>query len=183
MPRKFIKRYLPDAHRVRDHQHLKMFGRLLHDPLLWHLNRYSVAGALGTGVFLAFIPMPFQMLAAAAIAILLRFNLPVAVVTVWISNPFTMPPMFFFSYRIGNWLMGAPVRDRGFEPTLEWFWVELGDIWQPLYLGSLVIGVIAGLAAYGLVHLVWRIHVSYLLRLRRSRRNHRLAKQPDSGDQ
>lgn len=171
MPRRFLKRYMPDNRSIREHRHLQFFGRLLHEPNLWHLNRHAVAGGLGLGVFLAFIPIPFQMILAAAGAIMLRVNLPLAVVAVWISNPFTAPPIFYFCYRIGNWLLGAPVRERAnFEPTLQWFWVELHAIWQPLFLGSVVCGTITGLATYGLVQLAWRRHVRSHLRRRIAQR-------------
>ncbi|MEX0731129.1 MAG: DUF2062 domain-containing protein [Aquisalimonadaceae bacterium] len=170
MPRKFFRRFLPDQRQIREHRHLRLFGRLLHEPNLWHLNRHSVASGLGIGVFLAFIPMPFQMVVAAAGAILFRVNLPLAVLAVWISNPLTMPPLFYFSYRLGNWLMGTPVRERHFEPTLQWFWMELNNIWQPLYLGSVVCAITTGLATYGLIHLVWRLHIRSHLRRRIARR-------------
>ena len=71
MAKKLIRRYLPDPHKIRDHKHLRLFGTLLHDPNLWHLNRRSVSGAFAVGLFMAFVPMPFQMIPAAALAILL----------------------------------------------------------------------------------------------------------------
>ncbi len=170
MPRKFLRKYLPTASSVQAHPRLRLLGVLLHDPNLWHLNRHTVAGGVALGLFIAFIPMPMQMLVAAAFAIPLRVNLPIAVAMVWVSNPLTMPPMFFFSYRIGTWFIGSPVRDRGFEPSLEWFWYEIGNIWQPLYLGSIICGGLVGLAGYGLVHMIWRLHIRAHLRRRRLRR-------------
>lgn len=179
MPRKFFKRYMPDQHAIREHRSLRFFGRLLHEPNLWHLNRYAVASGLGLGVFLAFIPIPFQMMAAAAGAILLRANLPLAVAAVWVSNPLTMPPMLYFSYRLGNWLLGTPIRERHFEPTLQWFWIEIGNIWQPLYLGGVISGITTGLATYGLVHLIWRLHIRSHLRRRSARRQKRTREKQD----
>lgn len=178
MPRKFLRRYLPDPGHLKRHRRLRILGVLLHDPNLWHLNRHTVSGGVAIGLFLAFIPMPMQMLAAAALAIPFRVNLPIAVATVWISNPLTMPPMFFFSYRVGTWFVGSPVRDRGFEPSLEWFWYELGNIWQPLYLGSIICGVLVALAGYGLVHLAWRLHIRAHL-LRRARRRQAIRQDQD----
>ena len=43
MTRKIIKRYMPDAHKVRTHKHLRIFGKRLHEPNLWHLNRIRLA--------------------------------------------------------------------------------------------------------------------------------------------
>jgi len=33
MAKKLIRRYLPDAHKIRDHKHLRLFGTLLPDPI------------------------------------------------------------------------------------------------------------------------------------------------------
>ncbi len=170
MPRRFFRRYLPDSGRVRRHQRIQLFGRLLHDPNLWHLNRHSVAGALAVGLFMAFMPMPFQMIPAAALAIILRVNLPMALAGVWVSNPLTMGPMLYFQYRVGKLVMGQQVRESGFEPTLEWFWTEIVHIWQPLMLGSLLCGIVSALAGYGLIHLIWRINIRRHLRRRREKR-------------
>ena len=101
MPRKFLKRYLPSASEVRSRRSLRILGELLHDPNVWHLTRRSVSTAVAVGVFSAFVPVPFQMPLAAVLAIALRCNLPLAVALVWISNPMTMPAIFFFTYTVG----------------------------------------------------------------------------------
>ena len=45
MPRKFIKRWLPDADTLRKTPGLKHLGTVLDDPHLFHLSRRSVAVA------------------------------------------------------------------------------------------------------------------------------------------
>ncbi|MEW8398672.1 MAG: DUF2062 domain-containing protein, partial [Candidatus Thiodiazotropha sp.] len=65
MPKRLIKSLLPHHEEVRNHKHLKLFGSLMHDPNLWHLNRHSVSGAFAVGIFMAFIPLPLQMVFAA----------------------------------------------------------------------------------------------------------------------
>jgi uncharacterized protein (DUF2062 family) len=159
MPKKFIRRFLPEHHTIKEHRHLKVFGRLLHDPNLWHLNRRSVSGAFGVGLFMAWIPLPSQMLVAAALAILFRVNLPISVALVWITNPLTMPPLFFFAYKVGAWLLGVPLVVEKFELSVGWFTHTLDQIWQPYLLGSFVIAIVNALAGYYGMQLVWRWHV------------------------
>ncbi|HHH39520.1 MAG TPA: DUF2062 domain-containing protein [Sedimenticola sp.] len=159
MPRHLIKRFTPDHETIRNHKHLRVFGRLLHDPNLWHLNRRSVSGAFAVGLFWAFIPMPFQMIAAAAIAIPTRVNLPISVALVWISNPLTMPPIFYFNYLVGTWFLGTPVHLMDSELSMDYFLHSMERIWQPLYFGSLVCGVVASAAGYFGMRMLWRMHV------------------------
>jgi uncharacterized protein (DUF2062 family) len=170
MPRKFLKRLLPDPHSFRTRRELRFLGKLLDDPFLLHLNRRSVAGACALGLFVAFIPVPGQMLIAAALAILIRVNLVLSAVTVWITNPITMPPIFYFCYRLGARVLGEHARSVPFEPSLQWFWQELAVIWQPLLLGCLLLGAAAALLGYVSVQLLWRLHVVQALRSRRLRR-------------
>lgn len=117
MPRRLFKRYMPDPASIREHKSLRFFGKLLHDPNLWHLNRHSVARAMGVGLFAALIPIPMQMLLAVALAIPVRGNLPIAVSLVWLTNPLTMPPVFFVTYMTGAWLMQLPPRTLPDELT------------------------------------------------------------------
>ncbi len=169
MPKHLIKRYTPNHETIRNHKHLQVFGQLLHDPNLWHMNRRSVAGAFAVGLFWAFIPMPFQMIAAAATAIPTRVNMPISVALVWISNPITMPPMFYFNYLVGTWILGEPITNGDFEPTMAWFSSSMGHIWQPLYLGSLICGIVGALGGYLLLRALWRMHIISNWKKRRQR--------------
>lgn len=161
MPKKLIKRYMPDHRTIRDHRHLRFFGTLLHDPNLFHLNRRSASGAFAVGLFVAFVPLPLQMLLAAAAAILFRVNLPISVVLVWLTNPITIPPMFYFAYLLGTWLLGTPahVEQSSFELTHEWIKHELGGIWQPFLLGCFVAGSFSSLTGYFTIRGLWRLHL------------------------
>ena len=156
MPRRLIKRFMPDPALIREHKSLRFLGTLLHDPNLWHLNRHSVARAMAVGIFAAFIPMPFQMLLAAFLAVNARANMPISVGLVWLTNPITMPPVFYITYKTGAWLMNIPARTLPDELTWEWISGQLSTVWQPFLLGSVVCGVVLGALAYCLTMLYWR---------------------------
>lgn len=156
MPRRIIRRYLPTPDKLRDAKGLGVFGELLFAPNLWHLNRRNFSGAFALGLFSAFIPVPFQMLISAAGAIIFRVNLPLSVALVWITNPITMPAIFYFCYLIGAWLLDTPVQALDFELSYEWLKVELIRIWQPFLLGCFVAGVIGSAIGYIFARLFWR---------------------------
>jgi len=173
MPRKLLKRILPAAHQVRSDKNLRIFGRLLKNPNLWHLNRNSVAAAAAVGLFMAFVPVPFQMVLAAAGAITIGCNLPVAVAMVWITNPVTMPPIFYFAYKLGAWLLSLKPHPIQFEMTFDWLLNKLGAIWEPFLLGCFVLGVLWAAVGYVAVRIVWRVHVVHGWRARKARRARR----------
>ncbi len=159
MPRKIIKRMMPDHNKIRDHKHLRHLGSRLHDPNLWHLNRKGAAGAFAVGVFFAWMPIPMQMFFAAISAVLFRVNLPLSVALVWISNPFTIPPMFYGAYLFGVKLLGSEEHPFSFELSIDWFMQSIGTIAAPLLVGCLVIGVLSSILSYGLIRLLWRFSV------------------------
>lgn len=165
--KQFFQRYLPDPHQLRSHKNLRFLGDLLHDPRLWHFSRRSTVRGLSAGVFFAFVPVPWQMLLAATAAALLRFNMPVAVAMVWITNPVTIPPIFFACYQFGAWLLGKPPLDWAYEPSLDWFLKQMGDLGWPLLVGSLTIGVVASAATFFIADLLWRRHIINKFRRRR----------------
>ncbi len=173
MPKKFMKRYLPSPERVQSMKSLHFLGDILHEPNLWHINRHSVARAFLIGIWFCFIPMPFQMLAAALFAIWFNANLPLSVALVWISNPVTMPPMFYFNYKVGAWILNRPV--LAFEFELSWPWISerLVDIGIPLYLGSLICATVFACVSYLAIQYLWRRKIRSDWRERRLARRKR----------
>ena len=161
---------MPDHDTVRSHKHLKIFGKLLHSPNLFHLNRRSVAGAFANGLFNAFIPVPFQMVLAAAGAIIFKVNLPLSIALVWITNPLTMAPIFYGSYKVGAWLMGTEVSNFEIELSYDWLMNSLSAIWQPFLLGCFVCGSIASITGYLTMQAYWRLHVVKAWRKRNRKR-------------
>jgi hypothetical protein len=145
----------------------------LHDPELWHLHRRSVAGATFIGLFCAFLPVPFQMLIAALLAVVSRCNLPLSVMLVWVTNPITMTPMFYFAYRLGAWLLDRRIEVGTIQLSWEWLSSHMGEIGWPLLFGSLVCGWVAGVTGLVIVRLAWRLHVIRRWRARRERRRQR----------
>jgi uncharacterized protein len=180
MPRKFFRKYLPDADEVRRNRVAALFGTLLHDPNLWHLNRDSVAGAVAIGLFAGLVPGPLQMLAALVLAIPLRRNVPVALLTTLYTNPFTIVPLYVLAYGYGSLLLGGGHA----RPTIAPFEMDWGHLldsmlrlaeWtlalgKPLGVGLVALGLTLALLGYVAVQLGWRASVILAWRARRARR-------------
>jgi len=159
MPRKLLKRIMPDHKTMCEHPHLTKFGHRLTDPRIWHLNRRSIALGAALGLFIGFMPILGQMFIAAGLAIMLKVNLTFSMMTVWISNPITAVPLYFFAYKVGAWVLQLPVEAHAFTLSWQWFTHEFIAIWQPLLLGSVICGLIAALSGILIVRFVWRLIV------------------------
>ncbi|WCN13294.1 DUF2062 domain-containing protein [Marinomonas mediterranea] len=158
MPKRFLQKYIPRPEKLRENKALKILGSKVYEPDLWHMNRKSIAKACWNGLFWAAIPMPLQMLAAALLAIPLRANIPLSIAMVWITNPITMPFVFYFNYLIGSLFVGDD-SNRDFHLSVEWIWAKIEHIWLPLYTGSVIVGMVVGLLSYIAVLVLWRMHV------------------------
>lgn len=180
MPKKLFRKWMPNPKKLLEVNGFRSIAHWLQDPNLWHLNRNSVAKAFFIGPFWAAMPMPWQMVTGAVSAILLRANLPLSVALVWISNPFTMAPIWYFNYRVGSLLMGERAHE-GLHFMMSWEWIAhtFVTIWQPLLLGSLVVGIALGSIGYLGIHVLWRIQVNLSWRRRlSSRKNKVIFKRP-----
>ncbi len=170
MPKKTLKSITPSPERMRQITSLRLLGDWIYATNLWHINRYSSAMAFFVGLFVAFMPIPGQMVAAAALAVLLRCNLPLSVGLVWITNPVTMPAIFYLSYRVGALIIEVPVQPMEFELSLRWLTQELAGIWQPFLLGCLICGLFFGSMGYFVISILWRWRVARLWRERQRQR-------------
>src|SRR5436190_600596 len=180
---KFLRKYLPDPDEVRSHRWIAMFGGLLNHSNLWHLNRSSVSGGFAIGLFAGLIPGPLQMLGAALLAVPLRKNLPVALLTTLYTNPVTIVPLYLLAYGYGKLLLGERHDGLLVEPfDFEWSDV-LGSMqglfdWmlslgKPLAVGLPALALSLAVLGYVCVRLGWRIYVVLAWRARCRRRQAR----------
>jgi uncharacterized protein (DUF2062 family) len=159
MPRKFFKRFMPNHTQVKEHRYLRIFGDVLHEPNLWHINRRSMAGGFAVGLFFAWVPIPSQMVMAAAAAILFRTNLAISIALVWITNPVTIPPLFYFAYLVGTWVIGTPPQNFEFQLSFEWLTSELASSWKPFLTGCFILATASSIIGYVTVSQFWVIAV------------------------
>ena len=127
----------------------------------------AIAGGLGLGTFIAFTPtVGVQIILAFVIATMFNMNRPAAMIPVWITNPITVAPIYTFNYWLGSKVWDGPPLsevsglfiDIGRTMARLEFWnikeqffavLHMGrEILIPLLLGSMAIGLVAGLMTY-----------------------------------
>ena len=183
MPRKHFRRFLPHRDAIRANRYmarLDTWGTWLHHPNLWHLNRGSVAGGFAIGLFAGMVPGPLQMLTAVLLAVPLKKNLPVALLTTFYTNPFTIVPLYLLAFGFGRFLLGASHHPVIVEPY-AWDWAHWIDSTQalmhwtlalgkPLAVGLVALALTLAAAGYFAVQLSWRVYVVLAWRARARRR-------------
>ncbi|MBA5248106.1 MAG: DUF2062 domain-containing protein [Gammaproteobacteria bacterium] len=153
--KKLFKRYTPTPEELKNHKYLGWLGKHLHASNLWNFNRKSIAKAFAVGLFCAFVPVPFQMLLAAPAAVIFNANLPLSIALVWITNPLTMPPIFYACYKLGAWILGVSI-EQDFMMSLEYVWQVFDTIWQPFLLGCLIVSVVSSVLGYFVIQFIYR---------------------------
>ncbi|HSD74683.1 MAG TPA: DUF2062 domain-containing protein [Steroidobacteraceae bacterium] len=167
MPRELLRRLLPDPRRLREHRAVAWLGPALHHPRVWHISREGISLGVAIGLFFGVMVPIAQIPAAAATAILLRGNLPMAVLSTLITNPFTFAPIYYLAYRIGVLLTGAEqpgIGDAYFSADTRELtsWLEIWSerlvrLGKPLFVGTFVLATSLSIAGYFTVSGLWRV--------------------------
>lgn len=177
MPRKFLKRYSPSQKTIRSNRALAYLGEGIYQPHLWHMNRNSVARAFAIGLFCTWIPIPLQTILAALLALYYRAHLPLSVALVFVSNPVTIPPMFYFAYKLGSVMLGLEIQSMPMNMSWDWFSTTAGQIWQPIIFGSLTLAIVSSATAYFTINTLWRKSIKARWKHRQKMREEEQAKE------
>lgn len=138
------------------------------DPRVWHVNRRSIAGAVATGLFVAWLPIPTQMIVAACCAALLRVHVPLSVVMVWFTNPLTVAPLGYLAWRAGSMVLGTKPPSSALQNLgLERFFSALSDAWPEFLVGCLFGGAATAVIGYLATLILWRISAVHRWRSRK----------------
>ena len=114
-------------------------------------EKEMVAKAVFIGFFIAFIPMPFQMLAVFLVSPFVKFNVPIAFGICWITNPFTMPFIYFLEYSLGSHILGLEINEN-MVFSIE----NISNIIMPLYYGAFVISITTATLGYYITKKIWK---------------------------
>ena len=170
MPRRFFRKFAIKREWFRNQWYLAPFDHLLHDRNLWGIRRRTVVPAFAIGLFIAFVPLPGHTLMAVLLAMAFRVNIPVAILATLICNPLTLGPMFYLAYIVGFNLLGMEPQPFEFELSIAWVREGFVDSWQPLVVGSLLLGSTISLLGYVGLNLLWRASLGNYVAKRRAKR-------------
>ncbi len=166
---KSLRRHLPTPGQIREIRYLHIFGDGLKQSELWTFSRSSTAKGVAIGIFCAFLPMPFEMVPAIFIAVMIRGNLAFSIAGVWLSNPVTWIPLYTPCYLLGTRIMNIqPV------PLDQVKLLDIGWHYVALWLGCLIIGSLVALATHFLITFLWRRSIRERWAARRKLRAARL---------
>ena len=123
---------------------------------------HSIAFGAAIGMFIGMTPtVGIQMILVLCLSVVtrsrLRFNKVAALLMVYVSNPFTVLPIYWFNYSIGVYFTGSTVTFEDFAAALEYgnfnqwldtIFVLFVQVGSPLILGSLAVATIMSLLTY-----------------------------------
>ena len=113
-------------------------------------NPHYLALGMAVGIFVSIAPIiPFQTVVAIALAFLVRGSRPAAVLGTWLSNPLTIPLVYFANYKLGCILLGYQNRldHVGFNSFSELMALGLEVTWA-MIVGGVAIGAFLGVVIY-----------------------------------
>jgi uncharacterized protein len=189
-----LRRLVPNREALLRNRWLRWLGPSLLHPRLWHFSRRGVATGSAVGVFFAIITPVAQIPLSAAASVVLRCNIPSAVVATLVNTPPTFAPVYYGAWKIGSWVLGTPQEARdtphvlseiernptgtrpaahagqeaqGTHATLWHTWMQrLQRVGKPLFVGAMILAVVSSALAYVSVNAIWHLRV----RLKRRRR-------------
>ena len=135
---------------------------LLRKILMLDDTPHSVALGTTIGMFIGMTPtVGIQMIIVLVIAFLtrplFRFNKIAAVLTVYVTNPLTIVPIYWFNYQVGTWFIPSDVTYEDFVAIVRFDshgkWSEralslVTDLGAPLLVGCLLVAIVCSVVTY-----------------------------------
>lgn len=155
-----LRALAPSREQLEASPWLRALAPHLANPKLWRWSRRGVATGVAIGLFIGFLIPVAQILLAAGVAVVLRANVPIAAAGTLVTNPLTVPPIYYAAYHLGAWATGS-------SATAAVSWADpasilesLGAIGLPLFTGLAITASFAATASYLLISRAWIWHVA-----------------------
>ena len=135
---------------------------------------HSIAAGFACGAAISFTPfLGLHFVLAGLLAWALGANILASAIGTVVGNPWTLPLIWFWTYRIGSWILGS---DPGEGVQVEFSLAYLMDnpyrLLQPMFVGSVPLGAVVWITSY----VPLRYLVAGYQHARRARRSRRTAR-------
>ncbi len=134
---------------------LGWLNKHLHSPDLWKWNKRTISKAFAIGLFCAFLPLPLHTLLAAALAVVFSSNILLSMGLVWINNPLTMVPIYYYIYKLGSHIIGIEI-DPNFQFTIDNFMGSFTSTLTAIWVGGLIISTIFAIIGYTTILAIYK---------------------------
>jgi len=159
-----IKRSIKYVHKSGKKMLMSLKNFLVHRVLSLDDTPHRIALGMAIGMFVTWTPtIGIQMALTIGICFLFRANKLVGVPLVWISNPFTLVPVYYPNYWVGCLILGKKpdawsVIEKAFmfdgswwDKTVNWFSSIMQIFWE-LWVGSIIVGAFLGIITYFVIY-------------------------------
>lgn len=144
---------------------------------------HELALGIAFGVFSGMMPVvPFQTVLAITLSLLFKGSKITAALGTWVSNPLNWYFVYYYSYRLGAWIIGLPEKNAVFSSVMtavrsgEAPMVIVGKIFgaggafvSAFLLGGFIMGIVFG----GLCFFIFLPIFKYIRAWRQSREERR----------
>ena len=131
------------------------FIRLRGDP-------HELALGMAFGIFSGMMPiMPFQMALSVALALIFKGSKITAALGTWVSNPLNWYFLYYFSYKLGAWILGMEGSSTVFATIMDMVRSDVesmvivekilqsgGLMAAAFLLGGVIMGIVVALPSY-----------------------------------
>ena len=180
MPKQFFRKWLPSAEKVTRLKLIKIFGqRTLRNPLLWHVNRHSIAKAIFIGTFWGLLPIPFHSVFIILTILIFEANLPIALCMAWLTNPFTLVPILYLAFWFGSKIYHVNMINKdmllGVLHQITHWLKNFGhghidfSLAKILISGLVIEATLFAILFFCVTHLIWRCSVIYSWKKRKQK--------------
>lgn len=150
----------------------KKFRDIFDKLIISHATPKEVAQGFALGVFIAMTPTAGLHTALAFLfAAFLRQNKMAAMIGTLLTNPLTLVPFYYCTYKVGGWFVRKPDPSSFSPESIQDFFHLGGDLLIPLWIGGVIVGLVLAVISYYLV-----LYSYPLLRKKRSQLQQTLEK-------
>jgi hypothetical protein len=142
------------------------FGQMLVRMRQLEGSPHYLALGMAVGIFVSITPIiPLQTIVAVFLAFLVRGSKSAAALGTWLSNPLTIPVVYYANYKLGCTLLGyqKTLDNIAFDSFSQLMGLGL-EVTRAMIVGGVVIGAILGVAAY---FIAFRVFITIRRRARK----------------